>query len=121
MDSGVTFSVKGKIVYAKTVEGMDISKSDVDALLEFIQGRVEGSFAFIEIRDMGVSIDPMVYKYAREILPQVVVFALVTQSDLTFRTFEVESAFIRDMQFSIFRTLPEAEAWVQSVSEQMGE
>ena len=68
--SRVKFSVKGKVVYAETVKGREISRSDVDALKAFICDKVEGELAFIEIRESGVSIDPMVYQYARQVLPQ---------------------------------------------------
>ncbi len=115
MNTPPKFSVKGNIAYAETSEGWNITASDVDALKAYIQDRLEGPFAFIEIRPPGVSIDPMVYEYANQILPQVVAFALVGESPLTFQTFEVEAAFISDMEFSIFKSLDEAEAWAKDI------
>ncbi len=120
MNTPPKFSAKGNIVYAETSEGWNITSSDVDALKAYIQDHVEGCFVFIEIRQPGVSIDPMVYEYANQILPQVLGFGLVAESPMTFQTFEVEAAFITDMQFSIFSSLDEAEVWAKDILEQEG-
>jgi len=114
MSSQAKLTVRGNIVHAETRAGMDISKADVDRLFEIVNERALGEFGLIEIRPKEVSIDPASYRYAKELMPQLRVFALVAESELTFKVFESETAFMRDLRFGIFKTLAEAESWMKS-------
>ena len=116
MASPVHFKIIGNIVYAEPAEFMNISKSEVDALHEVVKTKISGNFGLIDIRPSTTSIDPMVYRYAKELMPQFTAYALVAESDLTFKFFEeIEKPFIKDIQFAIFRTVGEAEVWMQAV------
>ena len=115
MGSPVKFKIIGNIVYAEPTEFMNISKSDVDALHELVKTNISGNFGLIDTRPSTTSIDPMVYRYAKELMPQFTAFALVAESDLTLKFFEIEEAFMKDFQHDIFRTIGEAEVWMKAV------
>jgi hypothetical protein len=117
MASTPHIKIVGNIVYAEPVEGSNISKQEVDLLHDAVINNISGSgnIGLIEIRPGDTSIDPVVYRYAKEIMPTFTAFALVTESDLAFKLFNTEVAFMKDIQSSIFRTIEEAEVWMQAV------
>ena len=92
MVSPANFKIVGNIVYAEPVEYMHISKTEVDALHDVVKNNISGNFGLIETRLRNTSIDPVVYRYARELMPQFTAFALVAESDLTFQLFRFEEA-----------------------------
>ena len=54
-------------------------------------------------------------------MPQFTAFALVAESDLTFKLFQSETFFIEDIRFAIFYSLVEAEFWMKAVLSNEGE
>ncbi|MEE8056965.1 MAG: hypothetical protein V3T17_03905 [Pseudomonadales bacterium] len=115
MVSPIHIKIVGNVVYATPVESMNISKPEADALHDAVKNKISGKFGLIETRPSNTSIDPTVYRYAKKLMPQFIAFALVAESDLTFELFEIEEAFMKDIRFAIFRTLTEAEFWMQAI------
>ena len=115
MSSPVKFKVYGNIVIAETVEYMNISKREVDALNDVVKNKISGNFGLIDIRLRNTSIDPLVYLYIKELMPKFTAFALVTKSELTHQLFKCESVFMKDMRFKTFYSLAEADIWMQEV------
>ncbi|MGF1761648.1 hypothetical protein L4D76_27860, partial [Photobacterium sagamiensis] len=87
----------------------------VDALNDVVKNNISGNFGLIDIRLRNTSIDPLVYLYIKELMPNFTAFALVTKSDLTLQLFKCETVFMKDMRFRTFYTLAEAEIWMQEV------
>ena len=79
MGSPVNFKIIGNIVYAEPAEFMDISNADADALHEVVKTNISGNFSLIDVRPSTTSIDPMVYRYAKELMPQFTAYALVAE------------------------------------------
>ena len=115
MDSLPHFRCAGNTVYAETIKYMHVSRQEVDALHGFVEKNIVGNFGLIEIRPKNTSIDPVAYRYAKKLMPHFTAFALVTNDDMTFKFFEIEEASMKDIQYAIFRTLEEAESWMQAV------
>ena len=70
------FTIAGNIVFAEAAETMNISKSEVDTLHNIVANNISGKFGLIETRPKNISIDPMVYRYAKELMPQFTAYSL---------------------------------------------
>ena len=115
MVSPAHFKIVENIVYAEPEEFMHISYAEVEALYDVVKDNITGNFGLIEIRPRKTSIDPVVYQYAKKLMPQFTAFALVVESELSRKFTHLEQEFANDIRFRVFRTLVEAEFWIQTV------
>jgi len=106
------FLVYDHYVVAEPALHHNVTKTDIDALLEVAQAHISGPFGLIECRPDGSTIRPTVYRYAKRLMPQLNHFAVVTNNTTTAACFEIEVGFMEAVEGAIFSTLEAAQAWM---------
>ncbi len=119
-DNGSTkMYVYDKYIVAEVGEGADIYKKEADFLKEIASKHFESDFGLIDNRVNNISINPDVYTYIQGTFTEqkMVVFALVSQSDLTRQSFAIEKTFIEniDIKHRMFSSLDNAKEWMDEV------
>ena len=75
------YLVHDNYIIAETIQNLDVSTKEVDDLYSIVKERMNEGFGLIEIRPNNTSIDPSVYMYAEQLMPNLKAFALVTESE----------------------------------------
>ena len=113
-ESGV-YLVYDKYIVARVNANVDVDKKEVKQLHGVVSKHFSGDFGLIEDRVNQNSINPMAYVYAKEMMPNFKAFALVAYTDMAETFFESEKIFMENMVQNVFRSLPEACEWMDSV------
>ena len=110
-----TFEVFDKYIIARVNANVDVDKKEVKQLHGVVSKHFSGDFGLIEDRVNQNSINPMAYVYAKEMMPNFKAFTLVAYTDMAETFFESEKIFMENIVQKVFRSLPEACEWMDSV------
>lgn len=113
--NSANFFVYDKYIVAEPLSGINVSKNEVEQLHNIVSKNFEGAFGLIENRINKNSINPMVYQYAKGLMPNFSAFALVVHSSLARENFRWESKFIEGIKHEMFYSLEDAFEWMESV------
>jgi len=109
------FLVYENYIVAEPNQYVDVSHQEVDDLHDVVKENMKGPFGLIENRPNETSINPMVYKRAKELMPDLKAFALVSNSRTTIASFKLEQAFMKGIKSAIYASLDDAKEWMESV------
>ena len=110
-----TFQVFGKYIIARVSADVDVHRKQVKQLHDVVSKHFSGDFGLIEDRVNQNSINPMAYVHAKEMMPDFKAFALVAYTDMAETFFDSEKGFMENIEHKVFRSLPEACEWMDSV------
>lgn len=113
----VTFWVYDQYIIAEPKSYIDVYKKEVEQLHEVVSKHIKGNFGLIENRINKNTVNPMVYRYAEELMPTLSAFAPVVYTDISKKVFEVESCFIDEtsIKYKMFSSLSDAEKWMKEI------
>lgn len=113
MCAKMNFTLHHNIVIGEVKPYENISLDDIEMLRDFVKESNLSHFAFIDHRPKNTSIDPLVYIYIREHIPNLCIFALVTQSYMSLRLYACESLFMGEIENQVFYDLDKAIIWAE--------
>jgi hypothetical protein len=111
----VTFQVFDKYIISRVSADIDVDREQVKQLQDVVSKHFSGDFGLIDDRVNQNSINPMAYIHAKEMMPNFKAFALVAYTAVAEALFESEKGFIESIEHKVFRSLPEACEWMDSV------
>jgi len=109
------FLVYENYIVAEPTEYTDVSQQEVDDLYDVVKENMKGPFGLIENRPNDTSINPTVYRYAKELMPNLMAFALVSTNRATIASFKFEKAFMKDIKSVLYASLDDAKQWMERV------
>lgn len=120
IDTGtVIFDVVDNIVISHVKPYIDVSSNQVDELKKVVDEYIDGDFGFIStrLRESEISINPIVWDSVFDQLPNIKVFAMVTDSNMGRRNFiNIEKPMIELLNpgfpANTFISVEEAYNWV---------
>ena len=115
----VTFFVYKKYIIAEVKKGVDIYKTEANALKEVAQKHFAKEFGLIDYRQPEISINPNVYNHIKDTFqePKLAAFALVSKSNLTQHNYVLEKKFMDELGITskFFYSLDEAKKWMGNI------
>lgn len=115
--NSASFFVYDKYIIAEPKVDTDVNKKEVEILNDIVSKHFKGDFGLIENRINKNSINPLVYQYAKDLMPNFSAFALVVYSVLAKDYFDMESIFIEEanVKCELFHSLEDAKEWMENV------
>ena len=108
------FFVHEHYIVAEPKECIDISFKELELLHEIVEENINGPFGLIEHRQKNTSINPVIYTRAKELMPNFIAYALVSENQTIDRSFFLEKAFMKGIQGALFTSLDPAKEWMQT-------
>ena len=106
------FIVHQHYIVAEPKACIDISFKELELLHDIVKEDIKGPFGLIEHRQENTSINPVIYKHAKKLMPNLVAYALVSEGGAIDRSFFIEKAFMDEMQGALFASFDAAEKWI---------
>ncbi len=112
-----TLTIGDRFIIGEMKEGSDIHLDTVSRIIDIANSHFKGErWGYISNRINSYSLQPLVYRQASEFEKNMVAFAVVTSKKSALVCSEMEKSLVGErFEFSYFRELDKAIAWVKSV------